>query len=323
MVSLNTLSLPFILEESGMNTGIFEIKTNGALIETVTDASITITATDSGIPPLSTDVIIMLDIVQENVHAPVFQQAEYDFSVLEHSPLGTIIDQVVADDVDVGSYLEYEITTFGSFPFSISGGDIIVSDDLDREDVGSYTFEVTATDNGAPPSGQKTDTCTVNIDIIDINDNAPIFTSDSMEMHFPENTAQYDPMLITVTDADSNDNGAVTTFQLDQYNDIFDIETLGLQNGQVSLSPKSELDRELQESYQIILSATDSGIPPQSSTLNITVVVDDENDSPPEVEQSTGQLFVPQTTPVNSEVYQIVATDADMEHNGIGEKLHV
>ena len=314
-VFLDASGLSVVVVRSDIE-GLFHLNTTGQFQEIVSGAELSITATDSGIPPLSSTIILTVDVIQENQYQPTFEREQYMFSAVENGIIGSVVGHVNAIDRDVGSNVEYAITTLGIFPFSISGGEITVSDHLDREDVGSYTFEVTATDNGAPPSGQKSGTCTVTISVADVNDNTPMFSADSIELHFSENTAQYDPIVIMATDVDMGDNGAITQFTINQYNDIFNVESLGLQNGEVAISPKSPLDRELQEAYQFILTATDSGIPPLSSTVNISVIIDDENDNAPVIEQSHIEISLPEMTPINSEVYHISAKDEDSPKNG-------
>ena len=47
------------------------------------------------------------------------------------------------------------------------------------------------------------------------------------------------------------------------------------------VSPVKKLDREEQEVYELTVKATDKGNPPLSSSVKLTITVDDENDNGP------------------------------------------
>ena len=85
---------------------------------------------------------------------------------------------------------------------------ISINKSLDREDIPFYTLVIQATDKGTPP---LTETVTVNITLLDINDNSPQFTESSFSVIVSESLATGSRFLnITATDADIGDNALLT-----------------------------------------------------------------------------------------------------------------
>ena len=73
----------------------------------------------------------------------------------------------------------------------------------------SIVFTVTATDGGSPP---KSSTAEVRVSVIDINNNAPIFSSASRTETVPEDVAVgYEILSLSelTTDSDRGANGAI------------------------------------------------------------------------------------------------------------------
>lgn len=77
------------------------------------------------------------------------------------------------------------------------------------------------------------------------------------------------------------------------------------------------LDREIQSRYQLTISAQDQGTSPSSLTgfCNITIHVEDENDSEPQFEKSLYKVTIPENTPIGSTVLTVTASDPDVNVN--------
>lgn len=60
------------------------------------------TVTDTGIPQLTSTAEVIVDVVNINDNGPYFLKPEYDFTVLENSPSGTLVGKVEAKDDDLG-----------------------------------------------------------------------------------------------------------------------------------------------------------------------------------------------------------------------------
>ena len=115
-----------------------------------------------------------------NDNTPVFNQTEYTSSVFENAISGTSVVQVFATDGDStppSNTVLYRIDSGASDKFRINfnTGEITVElgAKLDRETKSSYTLNISATDRGATP---RTGMCIVEITLLDVNDEPPVFT---------------------------------------------------------------------------------------------------------------------------------------------------
>ena len=123
-----------------------------------------------------TRVWIQLKDVNDN--RPVFLQDRYTSAVWESNTRDTYVTQVVATDADEGENgkITYNIVSGNindAFVVSPPNTGIVKTNFyLDREIRSSYRLEIEAVDNGRIPMSS---TCTLKIQVIDINDNAPFF----------------------------------------------------------------------------------------------------------------------------------------------------
>ena len=63
---------------------------------------LTLTARDGGSPPRSATMEMVVMVIDDNDHAPRFEERQYTFDVLENVPVGSVIGQVNATDNDDG-----------------------------------------------------------------------------------------------------------------------------------------------------------------------------------------------------------------------------
>jgi hypothetical protein len=154
-----------------------ELKVNRPLVPNV-EISLNVTATDAS--DLSDTVQIGLQISDVNNHEPVFLRPFYSFDIEEGFHVSKILGsvQAVDDDFDDNANLTYSIVNVDAakFPFSIipKTGLLKVSGQLDREQRSLYEFKVMARDNSRKYK-QLNATVTIEINVIDVNDNAPVF----------------------------------------------------------------------------------------------------------------------------------------------------
>jgi hypothetical protein len=156
-----------------------------------TDFFLNITATDGG--GLMDNMTVTIHVKDVNDHAPVFKKSWYNFDLEEGIYSGRIVGTIEATDEDYGnnakiSYgvLQNERDDVVAFPFRITeiGGILTVTGEIDREIRDSYTFQVTARDNG-PVNNQQRSMVDVEINILDVNDNAPKFYDYDQVMEIP------------------------------------------------------------------------------------------------------------------------------------------
>ena len=79
---------------------------------------------------------------------------------------------------------------------------------LDREDIPFYTLLIQASDKGTPP---QTETVSVNVTILDVNDNSPVFSESLFTVIVSESLPVGSRFLnVTASDADIGDNALLT-----------------------------------------------------------------------------------------------------------------
>ncbi|XP_061399055.1 protein dachsous-like, partial [Musca vetustissima] len=89
--------------------------------------------------------------------------------------------------------------------------------------------------------------------------------------------------------------------------------TIDARSGHLTLS--RHLDYETSQRHTLIVTAMDAGQPRLSSNLTIVVEVQDVNDNPPEFERNEYHVKVLESMPVNSQIVQVTAVDADTGNN--------
>uniref|UniRef100_A0A8C4MVR6 Cadherin EGF LAG seven-pass G-type receptor 1 n=1 Tax=Equus asinus asinus TaxID=83772 RepID=A0A8C4MVR6_EQUAS len=253
---------------------------------------------------------VFINVTDANTHRPVFQSSHYTVSVSEDRPVGTSIATISATDEDTGEnarityVLEDPVPQFRIDPDT---GTIYTMTELDYEDQAAYTLGITARDNGIP---QKSDTTSLEILILDANDNAPRFLRDFYQGSVFEDAPPSTSVLqVSATDRDSGPNGRLLyTFQGgdDGDGDFYIEPTSGV------IRTQRRLDRENVAVYNLRALAVDRGSPaPLSASVDIQVTVLDINDNPPVFERDELELFVEENSPVGSVVARIRANDPD------------
>nr|XP_056722709.1 protocadherin gamma-A12-like [Euleptes europaea] len=152
----------------------------------------------------------------------------------------------------------------------------------------------------------------VEIEIEDINDNAPTFQVETTQLKIPESTATGSRFLLP--DAQDPDLGrnSLQTYQLSPNGHFtLDVQT-GANGGKyVEFILEKSLDREEAAFHDLILTASDGGDPVKSGTAHIRVVVEDANDNAPVFSQSVYKVTAMEDIPIDSLLVTVNATDAD------------
>ncbi len=279
------------------------------------ELTLILTAVDGGTPPRSGTVVIHVTVLDANDNAPVFSQDIYKVSLPENSPLDTVVVTVSANDADEGQNGEvtYEFGHLSErlmdiFSLDSLSGEIKLTGLIDYEDESSIELPIQAKDGQGLASH-----CSVFIDVIDVNDNAPKIMSKSVKISIPENAFPGTEVgIINVQDRDSENNGQVRCSI--QQNVPFKLVP-SIKN-YYSLVTTGELDRELLSDYNITITATDEGSPSLSSTKNIHLTVADVNDNPPVFQEQSYRAHVQENNKPGSSICSVSATDPDWRQNG-------
>ncbi|XP_005356053.1 protocadherin beta-8 [Microtus ochrogaster] len=276
------------------------------------ELTLTLTAVDGGSPPRSGTTTVHIEVVDINDNAPQFVQSLYEVQIPENSPLGALVVAVSARDLDVGPHGNVAYSLFqgggASLPFVIDEvtGEIRLKMPLDFEATPYYNMEIVATDSGGF-SGK----CSVAIQVLDVNDNAPKLTISSLTSSIPENAPEAVVAVFSVSDPDSGDNGRmVCSIQ----NDLPFLLKPTFEN-YYTLVTEGPLDRESRAEYNITITVSDMGTPRLSTQHTITVQVSDVNDNAPAFTQSSYTLFVHENNSPALHIGTIRATDSDSGSN--------
>ncbi|KAK3585733.1 hypothetical protein CHS0354_020302 [Potamilus streckersoni] len=140
---------------------------------------VTIKATQQSNTYRTATSTLSLSVIDIDDNPPIFSPNNYNCNITEHSAVGQLICKVTATDKDKGQYghFTYELENGNAVDIDPISGYIKVLDShmLDREKESSMIFKVIAKSF----DGSKTDKANVTINLIDINDNSPVFSQSS------------------------------------------------------------------------------------------------------------------------------------------------
>uniref|UniRef100_A0A4W6CNF7 FAT atypical cadherin 3a n=1 Tax=Lates calcarifer TaxID=8187 RepID=A0A4W6CNF7_LATCA len=277
---------------------------------------ITVSASDQGSPlPLSSLVNVTITVLDINDNPPVFERRDQLATVPEDVGVGTEVLRVHAASKDIGTNAEitYSIRSgneHGKFHIHPLTGAILVAQSLDYETCRDYFLTVEARDGGMPPLSAIT---TVNINLTDVNDNAPMFSRDLYSAVVSEDATIGESVVqLVAEDVDSQLNGAIlySIVSGDRDNQFF-IDPL---SGVIKVN--KQLDRETVPSYSLAIRALDSGIPPMSSTVMVNIDISDINDNPPIFSPANLTTVIQENKPIGTSILQLSVIDQDSSHNG-------
>ncbi|XP_063025250.1 protocadherin gamma-A10-like [Melospiza melodia melodia] len=157
----------------------------------------------------------------------------------------------------------------------------------------------------------------IEVEITDINDNAPNFKEVEQEQKMSEMTAPGSRFpLSEAHDPDSGQN-SLQSYELsgdEHFSLAVQAGPGGDQRPELVLA--KALDREEAAFHELVLRAMDGGDPARTGTARIRVTVLDANDNVPVFSQAEYTVRVPEDVPVGSTLVTVKATDRDEGLNG-------
>ncbi|XP_056139276.1 protocadherin Fat 3a isoform X1 [Lampris incognitus] len=277
---------------------------------------IIVRASDQGLPLHQSSLVnVTITVLDINDNPPVFERRDQLATVPEDVGVGIEVLRVYAASKDIGTNAEitYSIRSgneHGKFHIHPIIGAILVSKPLDYEICRDYFLTVEARDGGTPPLSAIT---TVNINVTDVNDNAPMFSRDVYTAVVSEDAAIGESVVkLTAEDLDSQVNGAI----------LYSVVS-GDRDSQFFINPLSgmikvnkQLDRETVSGYSLTVRALDSGTPAMSSTVTVNIDVSDINDNPPTFSPANLTTVIQENKPIGTSILQLSVIDQDSSHNG-------
>ena len=205
-----------------------------------------------------------------NINPPRFNQTFYNAAIMENSPVGTVILQVKANDTDSGRNGQIFYAILGDDNvesiLTVGGqsGKVYNAKTLDFETIEMKSFNVTmvAADDGYP---QKSGIATVQITIVDENDNCPTFIEPpgDLKLEFLALIPGDTVTKVSAIDLDSGVNSDIT-YSLSK-NDAFSIDN---KTGVVTVV--SDLTEKV---HRLTVSASDNGDVSCITEISLTVEI--------------------------------------------------
>ncbi|KRT78757.1 Cadherin, partial [Oryctes borbonicus] len=279
---------------------------------------LTITAQDRGNPSLQGSCNISVLVEDQNDNDPKFDSPSYSTSVLEDVAVDTSVLRVKAKDADLGvnARIIYSLANESQWLFRIDNktGIITTAGLFDRERQNTYNFLVVATDSGK--YNARSQKVPVKVQILDANDNKPIFT----KYPFKEKISAYiQPghtiLKVSAKDADQGTNADIVySLVSGQYSHMFRINpNTGMLSASQSLASQSG------KIIHLNVIATDKGNPPQSSTGLIEIYVGDTSEDSPKLRFQNSSYKV--TISENMDPFKDVMHVAAIRSDGRRQKI--
>uniref|UniRef100_A0A669D8A2 FAT atypical cadherin 3a n=1 Tax=Oreochromis niloticus TaxID=8128 RepID=A0A669D8A2_ORENI len=269
--------------------------------------------------------VTTLKIILEDVNdcPPLFIPAVYRTRVLEDLPIGTVVAwlETLDPDLGLGGQVRYSLASDynGWFEVDRANGVIRLTKELDYETQQFYNLTVKAKDKGRPVS--LLSVTFVEVEVVDVNENlyAPYFSDFALTGLVKENARIGTTLLqVTANDDDAGRDGEV------QYS-IRDGSGLGrfaIDEETGVIYTTDMLDRESKDSYWLTVYATDHGVVPQFTSIDVFIQVEDVNDNAPLTSEPLYRTSVPENSPRDVSVIQIEAQDPDATLSTTAERLN-
>ena len=265
----------------------------------------TILAQDSEQPLRSASADLLITVTNTNDIAPTCDPPMFNATISENSPIGREVLTLSCSDAD-SLTLNYSILET-SIPFQISSSGILtVDDNLDYETDTFHRIPIEVSD------GEFSFNTTVFVNILGINEHAPVFAQATYACSVNENEA-VGSLICTVfaSDDDGGSDGALN-YQISMGTPSDSI-LVDRESGQIYLA--RSVDYEHEHSFSLTIEAYDLGEPSLTASASITISVDDLNDNRPQI-NSFAFFRISENAALGDRIDTLNCTDADTGVNG-------
>uniref|UniRef100_A0A7N5PAH9 Protocadherin gamma-C4 n=1 Tax=Ailuropoda melanoleuca TaxID=9646 RepID=A0A7N5PAH9_AILME len=269
---------------------------------------------------------VMITILDVNDNAPEVTVTSVSNSIPEDTPPGAIVALFYLQDRDSGKNGEVTCTISENLPFKLERSidnyyRLMTAKNLDREKCSVYNITLKATDGGTPPLYSETH---ISVNVADTNDNPPAFPQSSYSVYIPENNPRGASIFsVTAHDPDSYENARITySLSEDSLQGASLSSYVSINSDTGILYALHSFDYEQFRDLQLRVTAHDSGDPPLSSNVSLSIFIVDQNDNTPEIlypalptDGSTGVELAPRSAEPGYLVTKVVAVDRDSGQN--------
>ncbi|NXY53908.1 PCDGK protein, partial [Callaeas wilsoni] len=264
-----------------------------------------------------------VEIQDINDNDPVFPSSQARLEISESVAAGARFPLESAQDPDVGinSLQTYQLSANPNFALDVQTrvdgskyAELVLEKELDREEQRELNLVLTALDGGSPPRSAHVQ---IHIDVVDANDNAPVFNQSTYKASVRENTPSGTLVArISAYDLDDGPNGDIV-YSFSSHTPAKVRELFALDSATGDLRVKGQLDYEETKLYEIYLQAKDKGAVPGVAHCKVLVEVVDVNDNAPEVTVTSVYSPVPEDAAPGTVVALLSVTDLDSHDNGL------
>ncbi|XP_075902578.1 protocadherin gamma-A5-like isoform X20 [Nelusetta ayraudi] len=284
---------------------------------------INIQASDEG--GLTDSCKLIVDVQDMNDNKPEIGIMSKTTVISEDAKENTVVTMINIEDKDSGENGQVNCFINDNSPFTLKTSSnnfysLMTDGELDRERASDYNITITCADEGVPSLSSSV---TLTLQISDVNDNPPVFERSSYEASIVENnTPGLSIFTVKARDADWNQNARVSYILEDSSVNGVPVSSY------VSVSADSgvihavrSFDYEQIKDFHFRVKAQDGGSPPLSSNVTVKILIQDQNDNPPQVlyPVQTGASvvyeMVPRSADVGYLVTKVVAVDVDSGQN--------
>ncbi|XP_016061066.1 PREDICTED: protocadherin gamma-A8 isoform X5 [Miniopterus natalensis] len=229
---------------------------------------------------------IEIEITDINDNNPKFQAENLEIKINEIAAPGTRypLPEAVDPDVGLNSLQSYQLSPNHHFSLDVQTGDdgtinpgLVLERALDREEEAVLHLVLVASDGGEPP---RSSTAHIKVTVLDINDNAPVFSQPIYRVTVPENVPPGTQLLtVRASDPDEGVNGEVAYKFWKISGKQSPLFQLNENTGEISTA--RSLDYEECAFYEMEIQAEDVGA--LMGRSKVLISVEDVNDNKPEV----------------------------------------
>ncbi|XP_053812884.1 protocadherin alpha-13-like [Vidua chalybeata] len=238
------------------------------------------------------------------------------YSVAEEAKAGTVVGRLAQDlglEAGEAEARRLRLVAQGrraSVEVSGASGALLVSSRLDREELCGKSA----------PCALRLEVLLerplrvfhVELEVTDINDNAPIFPAARKNLSIAESSLPGSRFpLEGASDADIGANAQLSYTLSPSEHFTLDLQKSNEQNIEPELVLTKPLDRETIPVHRLVLTASDGGRPSLTGTMELVISVLDANDNAPQFNQSVYKVQLPESAAVGTLVVRVNATDAD------------